>query len=131
MGSISLGNSCNLITSKPTFHDITEAFLVEDGNSFHLSRKKLDHPHLKDFLKCEYEQHMKQLLTPPTTQDVYHTSNHRLAIETRRWSTIPVSGDYRLCHVCPYNVVENEAHFVGEYPLYNRIIDKFNHYLRM
>jgi hypothetical protein len=52
--------------------------------------------------------------------DAYHISNHRLATETRRWSTIPVSGDYRLCHFCPY-----EAHFVGEHPMYNPIRDKF------
>ena len=55
----------------------------------------------------------------------YHTSNHRLAIEIGRWSTIPISRDNRLCHFCSYNVVENEAHFVLECPLYNSIRDKF------
>ena len=35
--------------------------------------------------------------------------------------TIPSS----VCHFCSYNAIENEAHFVLEYPLYNPIRDKF------
>ena len=34
-------------------------------NSFHLSSKKLDSLHLKDFLKYKCELYLKQLLTPP------------------------------------------------------------------
>lgn len=30
----------------------------------------------------------------------------------------------RLCYFCSYNVVENEAHFILEYPLYNSSIDR-------
>ena len=39
--------------------------------------------------------------------------------------TIPISRDDRLCHFSSYDVVENEADFVLECPLYNSIIDKF------
>ena len=40
----------NPTTSKPTNVDIKGACLVEEWNSFHLSGKKLDYLHLKDFL---------------------------------------------------------------------------------
>jgi hypothetical protein len=55
----------------------------------------------------------------------YRTLNHRLAIETGRWSIIPISRDTGLCHFCSYNTVENEAHYVLECPLYDPIRDKF------
>jgi len=117
----------NPTTSKITFNDIKEAFLAKEWNSFHLSGKKLDYLHLKDFLKYECELYLKQPLTPPQRKIIaaYRTSNHRLAIETGRWSTIPISRDKRLCNFCSYNVVENEAHFVLECPLYSSIRDKF------
>ena len=38
---------------------------------------------------------------------------------------IPISRDTKLCHFCSYYAIENEAHFVLEYPLYNLIRDKF------
>ena len=64
--------------------DMKEAFLAKEWNSFHLSRKKLDYLHLKDFLKYECELYSEQPLTPPQHKIIaaYHTSNHRLAIET-------------------------------------------------
>ena len=78
----------NPTTSKTTSVDIKEDFLAKEWNSFHLHGKKLDYPHLKDFLKHECQLYLKQSLTPP-----YHiiivafcTSNHRLAIETGRLS---------------------------------------------
>jgi hypothetical protein len=40
-------------TSKITNDDIKEAFLAKEWNYFHLSCKKLDYLHLKDFLKYE------------------------------------------------------------------------------
>jgi hypothetical protein len=45
----------NPTTSKITYDDLKEAFLAKEWNSFHLSGKKLDYLHLKDFLKdgCE------------------------------------------------------------------------------
>ena len=95
---------------------------------FHLFGKKLDYLHLKDFLKYECELYLKQPLTPPQCMIIatYHTSNHRLATEIGRWTSILVSRDTRLCHFCSSNVVENEAHFVLECPLYNQIRDKFS-----
>jgi len=42
-------------TSKTTYGDIKEAFLAKEWNSFHLFENKLDHLHLKDFLKYECE----------------------------------------------------------------------------
>ena len=50
-----------------------------------------------------------------------NTSNHRLAIKTRRWLTIPIKRDNRLCHIFLYNVDEREAQFVLECPLYNSL----------
>jgi hypothetical protein len=35
-----------------------------------------------------------------------------------------ISSHTRLCHFCSYNAIVNEAHFVLECPLYNRIRDK-------
>ena len=57
----------------------------------------------------------------------YCTSYYKLVIETGRWSTsILISKDNRLCNFFYfYNVVENEARFVSECPLYNFIKDKF------
>jgi hypothetical protein len=67
--------------------------LLKSKNPFHLSWKKLDHLHLKDFLKYEREFHLKQPLTPTQrkTTTAYCAMNNRVAIETRRWSTVPIS----------------------------------------
>jgi hypothetical protein len=60
----------------------------------------------------------------------YCTTSHRLVTEIGQWSTI-IRID-TLCHFCSYNVlVEDEAHFVLGFPLYNSIRDNFNHYSRL
>ena len=71
--------------------------------------------------------YLKQPSTPPQHKIIgaYHTLNHRLAIETGRWTIIPISIQTGLCHFCSYNAIENEAHLVLECPLYNPIRDKF------
>ena len=106
---------------------IKEVFLAKEWDSFHLTRKKLDDLHLKDFLKYECELYLKQPLTPPQCKIIvaYRTLNHRLAIKIGQWMTYPISRDTRLCHFCSYNAVENEAHFMLECPIYNPIKDKF------
>ena len=74
----------NPTTSKTTYDDIKEACLAKKWNSFHLSGKKRDYLHLKDFLKYECELYLKQpLMTPPQRKIIvaHWTSNHRLAIE--------------------------------------------------
>lgn len=62
------------------------------------------------FLNYERESYLNQPLTTTPTQNftAYRTSKHRITIETSRWSTIPISGDSRLCQLCCNNVVENE-----------------------
>ena len=118
----------NPITSKIIFDNIKEVFPAKEWDSFHPVRKKLDHSfHLKHFLKYECELYSKELLRPPQHKIIvnYRTSNHRPALESRRWSTIPIFGDNRLCHFCTCNVVLDKAHFVLEYPSYNPIIGKF------
>jgi hypothetical protein len=55
MGFISLGTYDNPTTLKTTYVDIKEMFLAKEWNFFHLSGKKLDSLHLKDFLKYEHE----------------------------------------------------------------------------
>ena len=54
-----------------------------------------------------------------TTQDIiaYHTFNHKLAITTGQWSTVPISRDTRICHFFPYYAIENKSQFVLECPL--------------
>lgn len=47
----------------------------------------------------------------------YHPLNHRLAIETAKWSIIPIQGDESYAILTLYNVVENETHFVMKCPL--------------
>ena len=49
----------NSTTLKNVLDDIKEVFLAKDWNSFHLSWKKLDYLHLKDFLKYECELYWK------------------------------------------------------------------------
>ena len=39
---------------------VKETFLANQWNSFHLLGKKLDHIHLKEFLKYEWEPYSKQ-----------------------------------------------------------------------
>jgi hypothetical protein len=50
----------NPTTSKIALDDIKEVFLAKEWNSFHLSEKKIDYLHLKDFLKYECELYSKQ-----------------------------------------------------------------------
>ena len=65
-------------------------------------------------------------LRPPQCKIIgaYCASNHRLAIEIERWSSLPISRDNILCRFCSYNEVDIEAHFVLECSLYNPIGDK-------
>ena len=121
------GTHDNRTTSKITNDDIKEAFLAKEWNSFHLLGKKLDYLNLKDFIKYEWGLYLKQPLTPPQLKIIanYRTLTHRLAIETRQWSSIPTSKDTRLCHLCSYNAVEKETHFVLKCPLSKPIEDMF------
>ena len=68
-------------------------FLLTSETVFYFVRKKLHYLHLKDIFIYECELYLKQPLTPPQRKiiDAYWTSNHRLAIETWWWSTIPIS----------------------------------------
>ena len=78
-------------------------------------------------LKYECELYMKQPLTPCQRNIIaaYHTLNHRLAIETGRWTITPISRDTKVCHFFSHIAVENEAHFALVCPLYNPFRDKF------
>jgi hypothetical protein len=119
--------------SKSTFDNFEEAFLVKVWNSFHLARKKLDYPHLKDFLKCERELYLKQLLTPSQCEitAAYHTSNHRLAIKIGQWSTVHVCRDNRLCHSCSYDVFgKTRDTLCSSFPYVIPLEISFNHHLR-
>ena len=60
-----------------------EAFLAKEWNPLHLSKKKLDYLHLKEFLKYECELYLKEPLTPPQCKIIvaYHTANHKLAMK--------------------------------------------------
>ena len=103
----------NPITSKP--HSMLSrrlSFLINKWNPFHLSGKKLDNIHLKDFLKHECELYLKQPLIPSQCKIVvaYRTSNHGLAIETIQRLTNPTPRDNRFCRSCFYNIVENKAY---------------------
>jgi hypothetical protein len=120
------GTYDNPTTSKTTYVDIKEAFLAKEWNSFHLYGKNLDYLHLKNFRKYECELYLKQPLTPPQCNIIaaYQILNHRLAIDIRRWMSIPISRDTRLCHFCSHNAVENETRFALECPLYNLVRDK-------
>jgi hypothetical protein len=70
---------------------------------------------------------LKQPLTSPQRKILvaHHTSNHRLVIEIGGRSTLPVSRDTRLCRFFSYNIIEIEAHFVLECPLYKPTTNKF------
>lgn len=46
-------------------------------------------------------------------------------IDIGPWLTIPIRRDNKVCHCCSYKVIENEAPFVLECPLYNSISDRF------
>ena len=70
-------------TSKFALDDIKEALLVEQYYSFLLLGKKLDHLHLKDFLKYECELYLKQPLPPPQCKIIIGccTTDCRLGIK--------------------------------------------------
>ena len=102
-------------------------FLLKSGIHSIFCGKKLDYLHLKDFLKyeCElylsnYWVHNARSLLPiaPRTID--------LSFKLDDGRVISISRDSRLCHFYSYNAIENEAHFVLEWPLSNPIGDKFS-----
>ena len=95
-------------------------------NSFHLKGKKLDYLHLFSPMMWS-EAYLKQPLIPPQRKIVvaYCTSNHTLAITIGRWLTIPIPRENILCHLCSYNVAENEFHFMLKCPLYTSIRIRF------
>jgi hypothetical protein len=114
-------------TSKTIYVDIKEGFSCWRVGLISSLSEELDYLHLKDFLRYECELYLKPSLTPPQCKSIaaYHTSNHKLAIEIRRWTSILIPRVTRLCHFCSYNAVENEAHFMLACPLYNPIRYKF------
>ena len=128
MGSISWETHDNPTTLKTTYDNTRRFVLAKEWNSFHLSRKKLHYLPLRIFsntnVNCIWSNHWlhhsarTSLPTAPRT--------HRLAIETKQWTTIPISRDTRLCHLCSYNVIENDTHFMLGCPLHNPIRDDFS-----
>ena len=133
MWKASWGLSCwkphnNPTTSKTALVDTKEVFLTQEWNSFHLSGKNLDFIHLKHVLKYKCKLYLKQPLGPPQRKIIvaYHTTNHRIASEIGRRSSIPISRNNRPCHFCSDDVVENKAHFILKLPLYNPIRDKIS-----
>ena len=105
----------NPSTSKNKKENIKEAFLAKEWNSFHLSGKEVYYLHLNDFPKYECESYLKRPLAPPQRKIivVYCTLNHRLTIEIKRWTIIPISRDTRSCHFRSYNALENDTFRVG------------------
>ena len=127
-GSISLGNLWQSKHIENCIQWYQRGFCCQKVELLSISHKRnLDSLHLKDFLKYECEMYVKQPLTPPQRKIIgaYCTSNHRLAIEMGRWTTIPISRDDRLCHFGSFTIVIKEAHFVLECTLYSLIGDKF------
>ena len=56
----------NPITSYIALDDIKKVYLAKVwNNTFHIVGKKLDHLHLKDFLKCKCELYLKKPLASP------------------------------------------------------------------
>ena len=106
---------------------ITRGHVLLKSGTLFISNKQLDYLYLKQIFKYERELSLKQPLTSPQGKIIatYCTSNHRLAIETRRWSIIPISRDTKLCYFYSYSAVENEAHFMLKCPLYKPIRNKF------
>ena len=133
MGSISLGKPMTTQPHQKKPHDgIKKAFLTKEWNSFHLSGKKLNYLHLKDFLKYECELYLKQPLAPPQCKIIvaYHTSNHELAIEIGRWIIIPISRDTRLCNFCSYNGIEMSHISCWNVPYITPLQINFHHYVK-
>ena len=79
------------------------------------------------FSQVECELYVKQPLRPTPHKIIvaYCSVYDRLAIETRRWSTIPIPEENKLCHFCSYTVIESKAHFVLECPMYNPLRANF------
>ena len=102
---------------KHTFHAM-------DWNPFHYTRKKLVYLHLKDFLSYGCELYLKQPLTPPNTKLLLLTTLKSQSCH-QNWSVVNYPQDKKLCHLCSYNVAENEAHFVLGYLLYNFFRERF------
>ena len=59
----------NPTSPKIIFDDLKKAFLAKEWSSFHLSGKKLDYIHLKEFLEYECQSYLKQPLKPQQNQD--------------------------------------------------------------
>ena len=68
-----------------------------------------------------------------TTQDhhAYYTSNHKLAIEIGRWSTIHMYRGNKSCDSCSHDGNEKEAYFVLECPYMTPVKISFDQYLIM
>ena len=115
----------NLKTAQISFFISMNVFY--SNACFHFSGNKLGYLHLKDFLKHKCALYLKQSLTPPQCKIVVIncTLTHSIAVEIGLWLTIPTLKDNTLCHFCSNSVVDNEAYFVLECPLYNSIRDNF------
>ena len=108
-------------------NDVKEVFLANKWNSsISQGRNKvtsISRIFSNTKVKCTWSNHWHHHNVRSIV--AYGTSNHRLAIETRWWMTIPSFEDTRLCHFCSCNVVAIETHLVLECPIYNPIRDRF------
>ena len=108
--------------TKITFDAIKHAFLAQKWNYFHLTRKKLDYLHLKNFVNYACESYLKQLLTPPQHKILPHL-NHILVIEIGRRSISLISRDTNFALKLQMKMRHT---FVLWCPLYNSIRDRFS-----
>ena len=105
---VSLGNSWQPNNIKTHVWRSQRRFFLLKSRLFPSLMEETSLSSLKRIIKYECELHLKQLMTSPQCKIIiaYSTPNHRLANEIEWWSTIPISRDNILCHVCSYNVVE-------------------------
>jgi hypothetical protein len=53
------------------------------------------------------------------------TNSHELHSETVHWSIPKMSWDERVCHICDTKKVEDEKHFLLDFPAYTQIRSHF------
>ena len=102
-------------------------FLVKSGALFICRGRNYITSTSRSLLKYKCKQDLKQPLTPPQCKIIvaWCILYHRLAIKTRRRSTITIFRDIRLCRFCSSNVVEKWHTFSWSVPLYSCVNDNF------
>jgi hypothetical protein len=116
---LNINNITNIITSKFKDNMWCEKELVDKRKLRYL--KEVVNPNLV------YQNYLSFLKSAKNKINIakIRTNSHEIHSETRCWTTPKTPWDERMCHLCDTKCVQDEKHFLLDFPAYTHIRSQF------